>query len=74
MKTLIILIAALMLNLTAAAAIKIDGPMTQNMDDVHSLGVIYINHNTAGGTPPEVEQANTGETAGHIAPDAESGL
>ncbi len=74
MKTLIILIAALALNLTAAAAIKVDGPMTRNMDDVHSLGVIYINHNIAGNIPPEVEQANPGETAGYIAPDAASDL
>ncbi|KAB8147798.1 DUF1471 domain-containing protein [Raoultella ornithinolytica] len=40
-------LAALLLSANALAAIKIDGRQARNMDDVQSLGVIYINHNMA---------------------------
>lgn len=42
-----ILLAALLPAASATAAIKTQGPMARNMDDVQSLGVIYINHNRA---------------------------
>lgn len=45
MKSIIIAVmAALLLSANALAAIKIDGRQARNMDDVQSLGVIYINH------------------------------
>ncbi len=51
MKTLILLIAALMLMLSApvVAVISAQSPqaLARNMDDVQSLGVIYINRNGA---------------------------
>ncbi len=48
MKSIIIAVmAALLLSANALAAIKIDGRQARNMDDVQSLGVIYINHNMA---------------------------
>ena len=43
----IAILAALLLSANAMAAIKIDGRQARNMDDVQSLGVIYINHNFA---------------------------
>ncbi len=43
----IAILAALLLSANATAAIKIDGRQARNMDDVQSLGVIYINHNLA---------------------------
>lgn len=49
------LIAVFLLSTSAAAAIKIDARTARNMDDVHSLGVIYINHNFA--TEQEAELA-----------------
>ncbi len=52
---LITLMAALLLSANAQAAIKIDARQARNMDDVQSLGVIYINHNIA--TEQEAEQA-----------------
>lgn len=52
--------AALLLSANAMAAIKIDGRQAQNMDDVQSLGVIYINHNFA--TESEADQALHQET------------
>ncbi|MEN4887123.1 MULTISPECIES: DUF1471 family protein YjfY [Enterobacter] len=52
--------AALLLSANAMAAIKIDGRQAQNMDDVQSLGVIYINHNLA--TESEADQALNQET------------
>ena len=52
--------AALLLSANAMAAIKIDGRQAQNMDDVQSLGVIYINHNFA--TESEARQALNEET------------
>ena len=48
MKNIIIAVmAALLVSVSAQAAIKIDGRQARNMDDVQSLGVIYINHNIA---------------------------
>ena len=47
--------AALLLSANALAAIKIDGRQARNMDDVQSLGVIYINHNMA--TEREADRA-----------------
>ncbi|KOQ95503.1 membrane protein, partial [Pluralibacter gergoviae] len=41
------LLAALLLSSNATAAIKISASQAKNMDDVMSLGVIYINHNIA---------------------------
>ena len=56
MKNIIIAVmAALLVSVSAQAAIKIDGRQARNMDDVQSLGVIYINHNIA--TEHEAEQA-----------------
>ncbi|QCR91548.1 DUF1471 family protein YjfY [Enterobacter ludwigii] len=52
--------AALLLSANAMAAIKIDGRQAQNMDDVQSLGVIYINHNFA--IESEADQALNQET------------
>lgn len=43
----IAIMAAILLSANAMAAIKIDGRQARNMDDVQSLGVIYINHNIA---------------------------
>lgn len=54
------LLAALLLSANAMAAIKIDSRQARNMDDVHSLGVIYINHNFA--TESEADQALNEET------------
>lgn len=53
-------LAALLLSANAAAAIKIDNQQARNMDDVQSLGVIYINHNFA--TESEADQALNEET------------
>lgn len=56
MKNIIIaVLAAVLLSASAQAAIKIDGRQARNMDDVQSLGVIYINHNMA--TEQEADQA-----------------
>ncbi|MEB4673659.1 DUF1471 family protein YjfY [Enterobacteriaceae bacterium G50] len=51
----ITILAALFLSANVSAAIKIDARQARNMDDVQSLGVIYINHNLA--TVSEAEQA-----------------
>jgi hypothetical protein len=56
----IALLAILLLSANATAAIKIDGRQARNMDDVQSLGVIYINHNFA--TESEADQALNEET------------
>lgn len=48
-------VGAFLLCANAAAAIKIDSKIARNMDDVQSLGVIYINHNFA--TESQAEQA-----------------
>ena len=48
MKNIIIAVmAALLVSVSAQAAIKIDGRQARNMDDVQSLGVISINQNIA---------------------------
>ena len=54
------LLAALLLSANAMAAIRIDSQQARNMDDVQSLGVIYINHNFA--TESEADQALNEET------------
>ncbi|MCG0456946.1 DUF1471 family protein YjfY [Enterobacter cloacae complex sp. ECC445] len=59
-KIALALMAALLLSANAMAAIKIDGRQARNMDDVQSLGVIYINHNFA--TESEADQALNKET------------
>lgn len=56
MKTLALaFVAAFLLCSNATAAIKINSHQAKNMDDVMSLGVIYINHNFA--TEQEAEVA-----------------
>ncbi|WP_437886845.1 DUF1471 domain-containing protein [Phytobacter sp. V91] len=47
MKKITILLAMLLLSTSATAAIKINDQLARNMDDVQSLGVVYINHNAA---------------------------
>ncbi|ENJ4078483.1 DUF1471 domain-containing protein [Enterobacter hormaechei] len=56
----IAILAALLLSANAMAAIRIDSQQARNMDDVQSLGVIYINHNFA--TESEEDQALNEET------------
>ena len=61
MKNIIIAVmAALLVSVSAQAAIKIDGRQARNMDDVQSLGVIYINHNIA--TEQEADRALSQES------------
>ena len=45
MKYIAPLLATLLLSAQASAAISLPPPQARNMDDVQSLGVIYINHN-----------------------------
>jgi Protein of unknown function (DUF1471). len=59
-KIAIAFLAALLLSANAAAAIKIDARQARNMDDVQSLGVIYINHNIA--TEQEADSALSEES------------
>ncbi|MDF7761532.1 hypothetical protein PU683_18585 [Kosakonia cowanii] len=47
MKFMPLLLATLLLSAQASAAITPPRPQARNMDDVQSLGVIYINHNLA---------------------------
>lgn len=54
------IIATLLVSVSAQAAIKIDGRQARNMDDVQSLGVIYINHNIA--TEQEADRALSQES------------
>lgn len=56
----IAILAALLLSANAMAAIRIDSQQARNMDDVQSLGVIYINHNFA--TESEADLALNEET------------
>lgn len=51
---IIAMMAALFFSANALAAIQITERQARNMDDVQSLGVIYINHNS---TEHEAEQA-----------------
>ncbi len=44
---IIAMMAALFFSANALAAIQITERQARNMDDVQSLGVIYINHNMA---------------------------
>lgn len=57
---LVTLLAGLLLSANTLAAIEIDHQQARNMDDVQSLGVIYINHNFA--TESEADQALNEET------------
>ena len=59
-KIALAIMAALLLSANAMAAIKIDSRQARNMDDVQSLGVIYINHHFA--TESEADQALNKET------------
>ena len=54
------LLTVLLLSANAMAAIEITHRQARNMDDVQSLGVIYINHNFA--TESEANQALNEET------------
>lgn len=66
MKKLIIpLLTALLLGTSATAAIHVDPHPERNMDDVMSLGVVYINHNHA--TDSEAGQPPTQESEAHAA-------
>ncbi|MGK9175843.1 DUF1471 domain-containing protein [Yokenella regensburgei] len=47
MKNIAILVTMLLMSASATAAININGQQARNMDDVQSLGVVYINHNFA---------------------------
>ncbi|HCM1926137.1 TPA: DUF1471 domain-containing protein [Salmonella enterica subsp. salamae serovar 39:c:e,n,x] len=44
---IMLFLAALLLSVTATAAIELNNHQARNMDDVPSLGVIYINHHFA---------------------------
>lgn len=44
---IMLFLAALLLSVTATAAIELNNHQARNMDDVLSLGVIYINHHFA---------------------------
>ena len=52
---IIAMMAALFFSANALAAIQITERQARNMDDVQSLGVIYINHNMA--TEQEADKA-----------------
>ncbi|ECG1193869.1 DUF1471 domain-containing protein [Salmonella bongori] len=52
---IMLFLATLFFSITATAAIKINNQQARNMDDVQSLGVIYINHNFA--TENETDRA-----------------
>lgn len=54
------LLAGLLLRANTLAAIEIDHQQARNMDDVQSLGVIYINHNFA--TESDAKRALNEET------------
>ncbi|EHI7783881.1 DUF1471 family protein YjfY [Salmonella enterica] len=44
---IMLFLSALLLSVTATAAIELNNHQARNMDDVRSLGVIYINHHFA---------------------------
>lgn len=44
---IMLFLAALLLSVTATAAIELNNHQARNMDDVRSLGMIYINHHFA---------------------------
>ncbi|EED4363123.1 DUF1471 domain-containing protein [Salmonella enterica subsp. enterica] len=56
----LILLAGLLLSANAMAAIEINNQQAKNMDEVQSLGVIYINHNFA--TKSDAERVLNEET------------
>ncbi|ECS6014741.1 DUF1471 domain-containing protein [Salmonella enterica subsp. enterica serovar Uganda] len=56
----LILLAGLLLSANAMAAIEINNQQAKNMDEVQSLGVIYIHHNFA--TKSDAERALNEET------------
>ncbi len=56
------LLAVLLLSANTWAAIEINNHQARNMDDVQSLGVIYINHNFA--TESEARQALNADAQG----------
>ncbi|MFP5627087.1 DUF1471 family protein YjfY [Salmonella sp. 741265116_PST] len=57
---IMLFLAALLPGITATAAVELNNHQARNMDDVQSLGVIYINHNFA--TESEARQALNEET------------
>lgn len=59
------LLAALLFGTSATAAIHVDPHPERNMDDVMSLGVVYINHNHA--ADGEAGQPPTQESEAHAA-------
>ncbi|WP_312229507.1 hypothetical protein [Pseudescherichia sp.] len=59
------LLTTLLLGTSATAAIHVDPHPERNMDDVMSLGVVYINHNHA--TDSEAGQPPTQESEAHAA-------
>lgn len=63
-KHITIILAALLLSANVSAAIKIDARQARNMDDVQSLGVIYINHNLATLSEAEVALNDASEAQG----------
>ncbi|MBA3110261.1 DUF1471 domain-containing protein [Salmonella enterica] len=44
---IMLFLAVLLFSVTATAAIELNNHQARNMDDVRSLGVIYINHHFA---------------------------
>lgn len=61
----VLLLTALLLSTSATAAIYVDPHPERNMDDVMSLGVVYINHNHA--TDSEAGQPLIQESEAHAA-------
>lgn len=55
---IIAMMAALFFSANALAAIQITERQARNMDDVQSLGVIYINHNMPQSTRPNRPSAS----------------
>lgn len=66
-KIAIPLLTALLMSASATAAIYVDPHSERNMDDVMSLGVVYINHNHA--TDSEAGQPPMQESEAHAAKD-----
>ncbi len=63
----ILLLTALLLSASATAGIYVDPHPERNMDDVMSLGVVYINHNHA--ADGEAGQPPTQQSEAHAAKD-----
>ncbi|WP_312927939.1 hypothetical protein [Pseudescherichia sp.] len=66
-KITILLLTALLLSTSATAGIYVDPHPERNMDDVMSLGVVYINHNRA--ADGEAGQPPTQQSEAHAAKD-----